>query len=470
MNAVVFTGPTLAADAAHLELDAIYLPPVSQGDVYRVSRYRPKAIGIIDGFFERVPAVWHKEILWAMSHGIHVFGSASMGALRAAELTAFGMVGVGWVFEQYRDGILEDDDEVAVAHALEENGYRAHSEAMVNIRRTLAAAERVGIVSAATRVALENIGKRTFYADRTYITIVRRAFDEGVSVAELNAFEAWLPHGRIDQKRDDALTMLSAMRALLTTTDEPKRVQFHFEHTHLWEYARRQAGDLRLNHGTAEAAFTELVLDELRLDPDAYASSRQRALYRYMAAALTQGAVPNAEPEARTSAIASLQSSLGLDDDSLRRWLDDNSIDDTDFERLARDAERLERVERSAESELVVHLSDDLRLTGAYHRIRSRALDKRRTLEACGWLNPCVADAGLTEAELIEHYFVHVLGRPVPTDCAGYAQRLGFPDRAAFVRTLLREHLYQRLTRTGQDGARSDPHRSADELERRAAT
>ena len=84
---VVFTGPTLPADQARAILpDALYLPPVAQGDVYRAAGHQPQAIALIDGFFEHVPAVWHKEILWAMAQGIHVFGSSSMGALRAAEL------------------------------------------------------------------------------------------------------------------------------------------------------------------------------------------------------------------------------------------------------------------------------------------------------------------------------------------------------------------------------------------------
>ena len=86
MSVFVFTGPTLSPEKACAELDAIYLPPVSQGDVYRAALKRPRAIGIIDGYFECVPAVWHKEILWAMTEGIHVYGSASMGALRAVEL------------------------------------------------------------------------------------------------------------------------------------------------------------------------------------------------------------------------------------------------------------------------------------------------------------------------------------------------------------------------------------------------
>ena len=140
MTVMVFTGPTISAEDAAAHLDATYLPPAEQGDVYRAARERPLVIGIVDGSFERIPAVFHKEILWAMREGIHVFGAASMGALRAAELADFGMVGVGAVFEAYRSGALTDDDEVAVAHATKEASFSASSEAMVNIRATLAAA------------------------------------------------------------------------------------------------------------------------------------------------------------------------------------------------------------------------------------------------------------------------------------------------------------------------------------------
>ncbi len=103
MTAYVFAGPTISRDeVARRQPTSICLPPVAQGDVYRVAQGRPGAIGIIDGYFEGALSVWHKEILWAMAEGIHVFGSASMGALRAAELHAFGMRGVGPIFEAYR--------------------------------------------------------------------------------------------------------------------------------------------------------------------------------------------------------------------------------------------------------------------------------------------------------------------------------------------------------------------------------
>ena len=92
---VVFAGPSLTkADlAGHPDLEM--RPPVRQGDVWRATRNAPRTIAIIDGFFEGVPAVWHKEILWALHEGIPVLGASSMGALRAAEMDAFGMIGVG---------------------------------------------------------------------------------------------------------------------------------------------------------------------------------------------------------------------------------------------------------------------------------------------------------------------------------------------------------------------------------------
>jgi len=54
----------------------------------------------------RIAAVrLHHELLDALEEGVAVFGGASMGALRAAELWQHGMVGVGKIFRAYRDGI-----------------------------------------------------------------------------------------------------------------------------------------------------------------------------------------------------------------------------------------------------------------------------------------------------------------------------------------------------------------------------
>jgi hypothetical protein len=232
----VFLGPTLSRDDALAELDATYLPPAGQGDVYAAARGGARAIGIVDGSFEQEPAIWHKEILWAMSRGVAVYGAASMGALRAVELAPFGMIGVGSVFEAYRRGALEDDDEVAVRHAPAEADFRASSEAMVDVRATLAAAEEEGIVGARSRATLERVAKELFYADRTYRAIAERAGACGVPAAETDRLLAWLPRGRVRRKRADALAMLRAMRIVLGVDEArpPREPSFVFEPTRAW--------------------------------------------------------------------------------------------------------------------------------------------------------------------------------------------------------------------------------------------
>ncbi|HVQ13831.1 MAG TPA: TfuA-like protein, partial [Vicinamibacterales bacterium] len=101
---VVFLGPSLPVDEARRILPARYLRPAQCGDVLRARRLSPKVIAIVDGVFASTPSVWHKEILLAIDDGIAVVGASSMGALRAAELAPFGMIGIGRIFDAYRDG------------------------------------------------------------------------------------------------------------------------------------------------------------------------------------------------------------------------------------------------------------------------------------------------------------------------------------------------------------------------------
>jgi hypothetical protein len=246
MSACVFLGPSLAVTDAARILDATFLPPVKLGDVHRVvSQLRPRAIGIIDGYFQWVPAVWHKEILWAMGQGIHVFGAASMGALRAAELAPFGMHGVGRIADAYRTGRLhdldddpfEDDDEVAIVHGPPESGYRGASEAMVNIRCTLARAVDDGVIADTTRRALVAEAKATFFPDRGFAPLLAGGRAAGLPVPELDALDRWLPSGRVDQKRRDAVAMLETVRAFLATDPPPLETGFAFERTTYWERA-----------------------------------------------------------------------------------------------------------------------------------------------------------------------------------------------------------------------------------------
>jgi hypothetical protein len=246
MRAVIFAGPSLPPDARPASgLDIDWRPPVRHGELYRAALARPAVIGVIDGYFEVTPTVWHKEILWAMAEGIHVFGSASAGALRAAELDAFGMKGIGRIYDDFHDGVLEDDDEVAILHGPEELGYPPITEAMVNIRATLGAAARGGILAPQAAATLTAAAKELFYKERTYQRLLQSTAASGLNTAELVRFRNWLPGGRIDQKRRDALAMLEAVYIHLASGKPALRVGYALAETTAWKAVRRSALESR---------------------------------------------------------------------------------------------------------------------------------------------------------------------------------------------------------------------------------
>jgi hypothetical protein len=204
----VFLGPTLSVREAYRFLPATYLAPVSQGDVFDVcSRTTPSALVIIDGVFDSVPAVRHKEILWAMARGVPVFGCSSMGALRAAELAPFGMVGFGFVYRWYRATPLADDDEVTVAIGPKELGSPAVSEALIDMRKTFKQASREGVISRKRAHALERISRQIYFPERTYEKVLSTAADPSDQ-----GFVTWLANGgRRSVKADDARGLLTAL-------------------------------------------------------------------------------------------------------------------------------------------------------------------------------------------------------------------------------------------------------------------
>jgi hypothetical protein len=447
MSVFIFTGPTISADEGGRELKATYLPPAAEGDVYRAALQQPRAIGIIDGYFQSVPAVRHKEILWTMSRGIHVFGSASMGALRAAELTAFGMEGVGVIFELYRDGILEDDDEVTVAHGPAETGYRPGSEAMVNIRQTFREAERCRIISAEFRTALEKIGKELFYPDRSYSLLLRRASESGLADTELARLANWLPKNRINQKKQDAIAMLRLMHRRLARRLKPKQVAFNFQHTVIWESALHQSG--RLMPDSRDSGLTigfQSILDELRLQGDRYNRVCLAARERFFAdreadrLRITIGPAQRKRIEGEFRKQRELARAR-----QLKRWQKENRLESVEFEELMIEEARLNWVRQRAQTVLANTLSQQLRVSGEYPRLLARAVTKEKALQTIGLKNPCLQTVGLTESELWRWHFEKVLRQPVPADVAAYARNLGYAAPDGFRRTLVKEYLYHRF-------------------------
>ncbi|MEX0351562.1 MAG: TfuA-like protein [Paracoccaceae bacterium] len=431
MSAVVFVGPTLAEEAVGKILRAEILPPVRQGDVYRVARENPPAIGIIDGYFDGVPSVWHKEILWAMEQGIPVFGSASMGALRAAELADFGMIGVGRIFEDYHAGVLQDDDEVAVLHSPAELGFQPLSEPMVSIRATVARALEVGVLTPDPAEAILRAGKALHYRDRDWPGVLAKLSGEH----DLAAFSGWLPEGKVDAKGEDATEMLRQMAAHLDDGAETAEASTRVERTLAWQGLTR-----RIDGETPKArSGPQDILDELRLDPARFAELRERAMLGVLAQEDATRRGLRADREALMAQMDRHRSGARLTQRSdVLRWLEVNDLDETGYEEFLVHAALADEILSLRSDRLVPHMLSALRWTGDYAKIKARAEAKNAVLHGAETRDFSAQD----RLRLLIWYFEDRLGQPVPEDLDGHALSLGLADREEFCRLVEREFLY----------------------------
>ncbi len=201
---VVFAGPSLYG--VSLDPGAIaFRGPAETGSVEQALADGATAIGLVDGHYQQVGAVWHKEILLALAQGVAVFGAASMGALRAAECEAFGMVPVGSIAGRYCSGDLFDDADVAITNGPAELGYPPLTEALVDVLATTAHLAARGLVRPVEAEAIAAAARAIFFADRTLEAIFAR-------LGAPHLHRIYLAH-RVHQKRRDALALVEAVRA-----------------------------------------------------------------------------------------------------------------------------------------------------------------------------------------------------------------------------------------------------------------
>jgi hypothetical protein len=210
--------------------------PAKCGDITRAVDEGFQTIGLVDGRFEDVAAVWHKEILFALSKGVTIYGAASMGALRAAECHPFGMLGIGKVFERYAFGGLEDDAAVAQVHAPAEFGYAAFSEAMVTIDASLDAALMAGTITCDEHALIRSRAAKIFFKERTW----KHIFDS-IEVEFHHASERLKPYIR-NIKREDAEALLDVLlqrgKPQLREYADAGFAGWHFNETAQWRKLR----------------------------------------------------------------------------------------------------------------------------------------------------------------------------------------------------------------------------------------
>lgn len=230
---IVFIGPSMPDTRRFPEYADIALRgPARRGDIAAAVLEGANVIGLVDGTFETNAAVWHKELLYALSQGVRACGASSMGALRAAECAAFGMIGIGSIYARYEAGALVDDGSVAVIHAPSELGYRPLSEPLVNVEATMQLLANMGGLQRDETAAILAAARALFFKDRTWGKILDLVPDlSGERKREIQELIGRHPR---DVKREDALELIQIVSG---ARDErlPPPTGWQFTETAAWK-------------------------------------------------------------------------------------------------------------------------------------------------------------------------------------------------------------------------------------------
>jgi hypothetical protein len=345
MKTVIFLGPTLAAADARRILDARYLPPVKHGDVISaIYNERPEVIGIIDGVIGDTLSVWHKEILDALNNGIMVYGAGAMGALRAAELDAFGMKGVGEVYRCVKSNQLEDDDEVMVQFEQQDGRYTKVSEPMVNIRAGFWCAAQQGVIDQAVLERLVTIAKSLFYPRRTYPLIFKKAVEQGVSEHTIGHLSAFLDEHVVDIQRQDAVELLQAIKGEQGSVEKKKGRRKSKSTGRLFSVLYNR--DRRVQWDGVEVPLYAIGNYAALSHPGSEAL-KDSAFNRQLVLLLADLLHVKITGKELAEEVSRFRGKHGVTDEvDFSQWLGDNDLSRDEFNQLMRDSARVRRLHR----------------------------------------------------------------------------------------------------------------------------
>jgi hypothetical protein len=210
---VIFLGPSLSTEKARKILDADYRLPAKKGDLLQLILKEVNIVGLIDGYFlQDYPPTPIEVYNLVKKRNVKVFGSSSLGALRAVELGKYGMIGIGKIFSLFRDGILESDDEVAVTFT-DYTNYK--SEALIDIRYNLFLAQKYKIIDSKTRRSILKVSKQTYFPYRTYEDILDKCKSKYPEInSQIESFRSYILKNKVSLKERDAMRLLKLIKSI----------------------------------------------------------------------------------------------------------------------------------------------------------------------------------------------------------------------------------------------------------------
>jgi TfuA protein len=210
---VIFLGPSLSREKAKKILDADYRLPAKKGDLLQLILKEVDIVGLVDGYFlQDYPPTPIEVYNLVRKRSVKVFGSSSLGALRAVELGKYGMIGIGKIFRLFRDGILESDDEVAVTFT-DYTNYK--SEALIDIRYNLFLAQKYKIIDNRTGRSILKVSKQTYFPYRTYEDILDKCKLKYPEInSQVESFRGYILNNKKSLKERDAVRLLKQIKSI----------------------------------------------------------------------------------------------------------------------------------------------------------------------------------------------------------------------------------------------------------------
>jgi hypothetical protein len=206
---LIFLGPSLSQEHAKKFLDADFRPPIRRGDLPQALREGYRVIGIVDGVFHHAFSVSLQEIREGIELGAKIYGSSSMGALRATDADGLGMVGVGKIYDWYRSGKIDSDEEVALC--FDERTGVALTEPLVHLRAHLENWEQEGLIDAKTSQEIFTKGMHIPYDQRTRTTILK-ILESLLAHDTFQKIKNRFSNQEIDLKGEDAIALLKQIQ------------------------------------------------------------------------------------------------------------------------------------------------------------------------------------------------------------------------------------------------------------------
>ncbi len=384
METIVFLGPSLSPQEARQILPARYLPPVAQSDLFSaVEKYSPNVIVMIDGVFEQSLSVWHKEILYALNKGIHVLGCSSMGALRAAETSHYGMKGFGEIYKMYASGELQDDDEVALWHLDEENDYLNICEPMVNIRQTLTFALKQNEISEQLHDKLVAIGKSLYYPKRSIAKIVELAHQqEAPGLWNKEELISYLNNNYINQKQLDAINLLTHLAN--NPLSQPFQPEFDFFSSMMFKAQTEK--DRLISSETGEATVGNIARQYTLQNHEAVHIQNQALDKIFLVEQGSALGVRVNDNDIETETRRYRKINRLEDENDFQHWLDENDLNNRDFTVLMKIEAVCRQVRKWTMTQLghrssCGSLINELKLQNKYPKAKQKTLDVNQVIK-----------------------------------------------------------------------------------------